>query len=246
MDNEEEKKVDTQTTEKVEDTNANESTKTEESGQKEEQKQEENSNIDANAEEDIANAFGNTTGKNKNEGDKGKKANSVAQTNADGSITFKSQEELDGFIRRMYRKGATASEQKTNETKTEELKSEETTENKEGQVAVQNNEEHSEKTQVDTEGLMAKIALAMIDADINAKKARKAARLVDVNKVITDGNIDEAKLKEEIDEIVAEWPELKAEITAETVNKGFAFGGSQENNNANSEDAEISKIFGNS
>ena len=146
----------------------------------------------------------------------------------------------------MYRKGATASEQKTNETKTEEAKEGETTENKEGQTAEQNTEEHSEKTQADTEGLMAKIALAMIDADINAKKARKAARLVDINKVATDGIVDEAKLKAEIDEIIAEWPELKAEATAETANKGFAFGGSQGNSNANSEDAEISKIFGNS
>ena len=41
---------------------------------------------------------------NKNEGEKTKKQ--IAQKGDDGSIVFKNQDELDGFIRRMYAKGA--------------------------------------------------------------------------------------------------------------------------------------------
>ena len=46
---------------------------------------------------------------NKNEGEKTKKQ--VAQKGDDGSIVFKNQDELDGFIRRMYAKGAEKAEQ---------------------------------------------------------------------------------------------------------------------------------------
>ena len=46
---------------------------------------------------------------NKNEGEKTKKQ--VAQKGHDGSIVFKNQDELDGFIRRMYAKGAEKAEQ---------------------------------------------------------------------------------------------------------------------------------------
>ena len=46
---------------------------------------------------------------NKNEGEKTKKQ--VAQKSDDGSIVFKNQDELDGFIRRMYAKGAEKAEQ---------------------------------------------------------------------------------------------------------------------------------------
>ena len=46
---------------------------------------------------------------NKNEGEKTKKQ--VAQKGEDGSIVFKNQDELDGFIRRMYAKGAEKAEQ---------------------------------------------------------------------------------------------------------------------------------------
>ena len=46
---------------------------------------------------------------NKNEGEKAKKQ--VAQKGDDGSIVFKNQDELDGFIRRMYAKGAEKAEQ---------------------------------------------------------------------------------------------------------------------------------------
>lgn len=45
----------------------------------------------------------------KNEGEKTKKQ--VAQKGEDGSIVFKNQDELDGFIRRMYAKGAEKAEQ---------------------------------------------------------------------------------------------------------------------------------------
>ena len=61
---------------------------------------------------------------------------------------------------------------------------------------------------------------------------------------MTNGVLDKAKLKTEIEEIVAEWPELKAQAVIEE-KKGFMFGGSQGDMSSNSEDTEISKIFGN-
>lgn len=228
MESEEEKKVETQTTEKAENSNVGQNTEKDLKDNKEEQEVK-------GTEENVAKAFGNTAEKNKNEGEKVKKDKAVAKTNADGSITFKSQEELDGFINRMYSKGAKSAEQKASETREEQLNE------KEHQSA----EIQEENEQIDTEGIRAKIALSMIDLDVNAKKAKRAAMLVDLSKVCENGEINDVKLKEEIDSIISEWPELKAENTQE-LKKGFAFGGSQENSNINSDDLEISRIFGNS
>ena len=55
---------------------------------------------------------------NKNEGEKTKKQ--VAQKGEDGSIVFKNQDELDGFIRRMYAKGAEKAEQEQNSKQVQE------------------------------------------------------------------------------------------------------------------------------
>ncbi len=229
MEDEENKKVDTQTTEKADNSNETKSTETDSEEQK----------IEQETDNSVTEAFGNTAEKNKNEGEKVKKDKSVAKTNADGSITFKNQDELDGFINRMYSKGAKSAEQKVSETKEENnLNTEQDTE--------EDNKEQQEKTTADIENIRAEIALEMIDADINAKKVRRAARLVDISKVAENGVLDKAKLKAEIDEIVAEWPELKNEGAMQEGKKGFAFGGSQGDMSSNSEDTEISKIFGNS
>jgi len=241
MENDEDKKVDTQTTAEAEKTNAGEGLEKANTAKPEEGKQDAgNSNAQPqDNEEDVAKAFGNTAEANKNEADKSKKANSVAQTNKDGSITFKNQAELDGFIRRMYKKGLDA--QKATEGQDDEEQAKEDA----GQETPENNEIAQENAGIDTEGLRAEIALEMIDAEVDAKKARKAARLVDINKVSVNGVLDKAKLKAEIDEIIADWPELKTESTTAKKNS-FTFGASQGDESSNSEDAEISRIFGNS
>lgn len=142
----------------------------------------------------------------KNEGDKSKK-NAVAKANEDGSITFKNQDELDGFISRMFAKGA-----------------------KKAEKGQQNNEqsntkdETQETQQIASADYSDKIALALVEADVNPKKARRASRLIDTSKVLVNGVLDEAKLKEEIEATIAEFPELKNTATEDKEEKGFKFG----------------------
>ena len=100
----------------------------------------------------------------KNEGEKTKKQ--VAQKGEDGSIVFKNQDELDGFIRRMYAKGAEKAEQGETSKQVQET---------------QNKQE--EKVQEEPKGTIPedytdKIALAMAKAGVDVQKVERAARLV--------------------------------------------------------------------
>ena len=164
---------------------------------------------------------------NKNEGEKAKK--SVAKKGEDGSIVFKNQDELDGFISRMYAKGAKENQNKNNADNTEKNQttpkkdSEENTQQEQNQVAQQN-----------ADYLSTKIALAMAKAGVNAEKVERAARLVDTSKVMVNGIINTTKLEEEINSVIAEFPELKNTKEEEKEEKGFKFGGSQGNSDDNS------------
>ncbi len=156
---------------------------------------------------------------NKSEGEKTKKQ--VAQKGEDGSIVFKNQDELDGFIRRMYAKGAEKAEQG------EKSKHVQETQNKQEE---QEQEEQEEVVQTDYTD---KIALAMAKAGVDVKKAERAARLVDMSKVLDGNNVSATKLEEEINAVIAEFPELKVAKEDEKDEKGFKFGASQEASNNN-------------
>ena len=150
---------------------------------------------------------------NKSEGEKTKKQ--VAQRGEDGSIVFKNQDELDGFIRRMYAKGAEKAEQgetskqvQDNQTQQEETKQEE------GTATVDYTD---------------KIALAMAKAGVDVKKVERAARLIDTSKVLDNGVIDSKKLEDEINAVIAEFPELKNTTQEEKEEKGFKFGATESN-----------------
>lgn len=152
---------------------------------------------------------------NKDEGEK-KAKKQVAQKGENGEIVFKNQDELDGFIRRMYAKGAEKAEQgetskqiQETQTKQEELKQQE-----QNQV-------------VPPDYLSTKIALAMAKAGVNADRVERASRLVDTSKILEDGNINDKKLEEEINAVVAEFPELKNSKEEEKEEKGFKFGATQ-------------------
>ena len=152
---------------------------------------------------------------NKNEGEKTKKQ--VAQKGEDGSIVFKNQDELDGFIRRMYAKGAEKAEQgetskqvQENQTQQEETKKEESTA---------------------TVDYTDKIALAMAKAGVDVKKVERAARLVDTSKILENGILDSKKLEDEINAVIAEFPELKNTTQEEKEEKGFKFGATEGNSN---------------
>lgn len=164
---------------------------------------------------------------NKNEGEKAKK--SVAKKGEDGSIVFKNQDELDGFISRMYAKGAKENQNKNVSDNTDKNQAtpkkeqEENTQQEQNQVAQQN-----------ADYLSTKVALAMAKAGVNAEKVERAARLVDTSKIMVNGIINTTKLEEEINAVIAEFPELKNTKEEEKEEKGFKFGGAQGDSNDNS------------
>ena len=150
---------------------------------------------------------------NKNEGEKTKKQ--VAQKGENGEIVFKNQDELDGFIRRMYAKGAEKAEQgKTSEQIQESQTQQENT---------------AQEESVATVDYTDKIALAMAEAGVNVKKVKRAARLVDTSKILENGTLDEKKLEDEINAVIAEFPELKNTTQEEKEEKGFKFGATESN-----------------
>lgn len=155
---------------------------------------------------------------NKNEGEKTKKQ--VAQKGEDGSIVFKNQDELDGFIRRMYAKGAEKAEQGE--------KSKQIQENQKQQ------EQAEQKENVATVDYTDKIALAMAKAGVDVKKVERAARLVDTSKILENGALDVKKLEDEINSVITEFPELKNTTQGEKEEKGFKFGATEGNSNTNS------------
>lgn len=156
---------------------------------------------------------------NKSEGEKTKKQ--VAQKGEDGSIVFKNQDELDGFIRRMYAKGAEKAEQGESSKQVQE------TQNRQEE---QGQEEPKETVQTDYTD---KIALAMAKAGVDVQKVERAARLVDMSKVLENGIVDSKKLEDEINAVIAEFPELKNAKEEEKQEKGFKFGATESNPNSN-------------
>lgn len=237
MDEEElEKNEDTQTS--AEDTKAAEDSENKDGAKDANNGEQKDVNVKDNEDKDndeVSNAFGNKS-ETKNEGDKGKKTNTVAKKNTDGSITFKNQEELNGFIDRMVAKGA--------------KKAEEDTQAKTNEIAPQNTNTNNQKQSEDNENIniaqnfTADIALSMIEAGADSSKARRAARLVDTSKVIVNGQLDEAKLKEEVESILSEFPEFKSSQSTENSDKGFKFGAGKQAYTDSNEDL-ISDIFGN-
>ena len=154
---------------------------------------------------------------NKNEGEKTKKQ--IAQKGENGEIVFKNQDELDGFIRRMYAKGAEKAEQGKTQEQVQENQ-------------MQQEETKQEKSVV-TADYTDKIALAMAKAGVDVKKVERAARLVDTSKILENGVLDSKKLEDEINAVIAEFPELKNTAEEEKEEKGFKFGAT-ESNSANS------------
>ena len=152
---------------------------------------------------------------NKNEGEKTKKQ--VAQKGEDGSIVFKNQDELDGFIRRMYAKGAEKAEQGKTQEQVQENQ-------------MQQEETKQEKSVV-TADYTDKIALAMAKAGVDVKKVERAAKLVDTSKILENGVLDAKKLEDEINAVIAEFPELKNTTQEEKEEKGFKFGATEGNSN---------------
>ncbi|MGN1125482.1 MAG: hypothetical protein ACI4SM_04785 [Candidatus Gastranaerophilaceae bacterium] len=158
---------------------------------------------------------------NKNEGEKTKKQ--VAQKGEDGSIVFKNQDELDGFIRRMYAKGAEKAEQ--GETSKQVQK----TQNKQEEQG----QEQMEQQTVPADYLLTKVALAMAKAGVNAEKVERASRLVDISKIQENGAINDKSLEDEINAVIAEFPELKNAKEEEKQEKGFKFGATEGTSNSN-------------
>lgn len=163
---------------------------------------------------------------NKNEGEKTKK--SVARKGENGEIVFKNQDELDGFINRMYAKGAKDNQNKNSSDNPEKNQ---TTQQEQDENEQQ---EQNKVAQQNADYLSTKIALAMAKAGVNAEKVERAARLVDTSKIMVNGIMNTTKLEEEINAVIAEFPELKNTKEEEKEEKGFKFGGVQGDSNDNS------------
>ena len=156
----------------------------------------------------------------KNEGEKTKKQ--VAQKGEDGSIVFKNQDELGGFIRRMYAKGAEKAEQGETSKQVQET-----------QNMQEDNGQEMEQQTVPADYLLTKVALAMAKAGVNAEKVERASRLVDINKIQENGSINDKSLEDEINAVIAEFPELKNAKEEEKQEKGFKFGATEGTSNSN-------------
>lgn len=186
---------------------------------------EKNQNVDTQTTTDNAQEKEQKT-ENKNEGSKAteqtksKSKNGITK-NEDGSLTFESQEKLEEFANKMFAKGAGKAEQGKASEQVQEQQ-EETTQN---EVAQDEN--------VATVDYTDKIALAMAKAGVDVKKVERAARLVDTSKVLEGGVLDSKKLEDEINAVIAEFPELKNTTQEEKEEKGFKFGATEGNSNAN-------------
>ena len=176
-------------------------------------------NVDTQTTTDNAQNNQGQKAENKNEGEKTKKQ--VAQKGEDGSIVFKNQDELDGFIRRMYAKGAEKAEQGETSKQIQE------TQNK------QEGQGQEEPKEPATQDYTDKIALAMAKAGVDVQKVERAARLVDMSKVLENGVVDSKKLEDEINAVIAEFPELKNAKEEEKQEKGFKFGATEGTSNTN-------------
>jgi len=155
---------------------------------------------------------------NKNEGEKVKKP--VAQKGENGEIIFKNQDELDGFIARKYAQASEKAQKGATSKKVQE------TQNNQDNIS---QEEPTETVQTDYTD---KIALAMAKAGVDVQKVERAARLVDMSKVLENGVIDSKKLEDEINAVIAEFPELKVTKEEEKEEKGFKFGATQSDEKA--------------
>ena len=179
---------------------------------------EKNQNVDTQTTTDNAQKEQKT--ETKNEGEKTKKQ--VAQKGEDGSIVFKNQDEVDGFIRRMYAKGAEKAEQGETSKQVQE------TQNKQ-----EDNGQEMEQQTVPADYLLTKVALAMAKAGVNAEKVERASRLVDISKIQENGAINDKSLEDEINAVIAEFPELKNAKEEEKQEKGFKFGATEGTSNQN-------------
>lgn len=182
--------------------------------------EDENKNQNADTQAATTNSNNEEKVENKNEGEKTKK--SVAKKGENGEIVFKNQDELDGFIKRMYAKGAEKAEQGETSKQVQE------TQNKQEEQGQEQMEQ-----QVPADYLLTKVALAMAKAGVNAEKVERASRLVDINKIQENGAINDKNLEDEINAVIAEFPELKNAKEEEKQEKGFKFGATESNSNSN-------------
>lgn len=167
---------------------------------------EKNQNVDTQTTTEKEEKQNTQNSETKNEGEKEKKTN--ATKNSNGSITFGSQEELDGFIDRLFAKRKESQSQSNNQT-------EQTTQ-----------ETKKEEVQNAVTDYTSEIALSMAESGVDATKTRRLARLVDQSKCVVNGALDTDKLKAEIESVIAEFPEFKKTTTSEEKKeeKGFKFG----------------------
>lgn len=180
-----------------------------------------------------AGAGNDNTGKDNSGSTGGSKAGSTAKKNEDGSITFKNQDELDGFMARMYKKGATKAE-KTKSAET--IAQDTTTQDTAGSQTAENT--------LPVDYIASKIGIEMAKKGIEPARIERASLLVNQANVLVNGQLDATKLSEEIDAVISEFPELKAKTAADSEEKGGFKFGSDGGKGDDSNDSILTNIFG--
>ena len=189
-------------------------------------------NVDTQTTTDNAQNNQEQKTENKNEGSKANEQNKSKNgitKNADGSLTFESQEKLEEFANKMFAKGANKIEQGK---ATEENANLQNVQEGQGQEE-ENNQDQNQGQVLPQDYLLTKVALAMAKAGVNAEKVERASRLVDINKIQENGTINDKSLEDEINAVIAEFPELKNAKEEEKQEKGFKFGATEGTSNSN-------------
>ena len=226
--------------------------------------------------EGIASAFGNEKPKEEDKKDKPEKADPKAaesqdkegnkpadqkQEGAESASDDKAQSgktytqaEVDAMMakaRKKYQKGGVTAE--TEEPAATETEAAEGTDGETetpavdpGQPAVQAQRDSATGMLV-TKLARAEIKSELAIAGVDPTKIARAARLIDPEEVMENGEYSEAKAKEAVKTLLADWPELKPSEDQAAAANTFSFGAHQqeESDAAEATKNQISSIFGN-
>ena len=91
--------------------------------------------------------------------------------------------------------------------------------------------------------LQERVKAAMAEAGVKPEKIARAARMVELEKIAVEGEIDPAALEAELAELLEEFPELKGGVPVQEKTGGFKIGSDgQQRQNVKQ---KIAEIFGN-
>ena len=138
-------------------------------------------------------------------------------------VTMK-QSELDAIINRAFKKGARKA-------------------GAEKKPVEENAPDQTEQlTKAIQRAASAEVRAAMAVSGIKPERIERACRLIDIDSVLTNGEVDKDLLDGELEALLKDFPELKQTVTEPAA--GFKIGAEMKKQEKSNQDSEISKIFG--